>query len=1214
MQTLPNKQKQPVGRLGREGGLLSQTSDRTSVRPTIMNTTSSPRKSAIYNDPVSTPPTRQVNMAQAIPKQARLPDSEYTPKTGNISPAASLRSLKTKSLQPPNQTPSLKEDRMHTEKPRALSASNSLVAPSGPRSPNTNASKGSQIKMNRRISTFGHSHATGLGARTISPTDTRRLKRLSVMPPPPLPPTRSSQPPSPSGHSPSQIDGPSFARITPDAKRKSVSSTVSLSSNSSSVKASNHPLQPRISQTFVVSRLPTPKTKTSDTAEEEDIPPVPPIPKGLATEGEQPVYSTRKSSLLSQPVIPSAKHTRQSMAGIGAGDHHLKIDSDIRRKRGLTMGPTLDTKSSVSSLKQKSLQPLRLPPLTVLPLSGPTISRVNALEAQKHDLDESMPNKSAQRAPSTPLTASKATFAESRRSGNSQHLVPRSTSSTQLAHSPSTSSMRASSSNSSSVPNPNGNIRYSRSTISPHISSMSKPASVPGEPSAANSNPKISRRPNLQIISGTGRRKSKDELGNTIVGDISPSKSPETPSSGSSIRRKLSMSWKRSSSKSSHVREERDSENAGKHDTPLLPRLPQTSGWVNASPSLEAQPAQGNSSATRKRNSIYGFSTNGHDRTKSESWSSSSFAQNMKDPRTQDNQKYSGSSASPKKAFLTPAPSTHRTLNSKSSITSIRSVRLETLPDADDALADEEMRKLAAKRKGLETAAAEVQALQARAGPKDRLSAHQALKILQLNLFERGEIVDYKDVYFTGSNDAKKIVGELNGGPSVCNFGYDDERGDYNIVMGDHLAYRYEVIDILGKGSFGQVVRCIDHKTGGLVAVKIIRNKKRFHQQALVEVNILQKLREWDPGDQHSLVKFTQSFYFRSHLCISTELLGMNLYEFIKSNDFRGFSLRLIRRFAKQLLGSLILLKGHRVIHCDLKPENVLLAHPMQSDIKVIDFGSSCLEHEKVYTYIQSRFYRSPEVILGMTYGLPIDMWSLGCILAELYTGYPIFPGENEQEQLACIMEVFGPPEKHLIEKSSRKKLFFDSFGKPRMIVSSKGRRRRPSSKTLQQAIKCDDEAFLDFLTNCLRWDPEKRIKPEEAIQHEFITGRKIQRSRIDLASESPGKRLPYTPRPLPEIPMSQMHSSTNPRNADAKGTGLNGLSMSTKSVAKRHSLVGPSLASMGSSKRTPTTNALTTTSISSLPRVTGRAASISVLKTEPTDNSNSLTSRSIRG
>ena len=120
--------------------------------------------------------------------------------------------------------------------------------------------------------------------------------------------------------------------------------------------------------------------------------------------------------------------------------------------------------------------------------------------------------------------------------------------------------------------------------------------------------------------------------------------------------------------------------------------------------------------------------------------------------------------------------------------------------------------------------------------------------------------------------------------------------------------------------------------------------------------------------------------------------------------------------------------------------------HPAKSKLKVIDFGSSCFEHEKgesrqlsvsihnvklypqVYTYIQSRFYRSPEVILGMNYHMAIDMWSLGCILAELYTGYPIFPGENEQEQLSCIMEVLGVPDKDLIARSSRKNLFFGKF------------------------------------------------------------------------------------------------------------------------------------------------------------------------------------------
>ena len=285
------------------------------------------------------------------------------------------------------------------------------------------------------------------------------------------------------------------------------------------------------------------------------------------------------------------------------------------------------------------------------------------------------------------------------------------------------------------------------------------------------------------------------------------------------------------------------------------------------------------------------------------------------------------------------------------------------------------------------------------------------------------------------------------------------------------------------------------------------------------------------------MVNFVQSFYFRAHLCISTELLGMNLYEFIKVHDFKGFSLKLIRRFTKQILNSLVLLKSQKVIHCDLKPENILLAHPAQSEIKVIDFGSSCLENEKVYTYIQSRFYRSPEVILGMTYGMPIDMWSIGCILAELLTGYPIFPGENEQEQLACIMEIFGPPDKHLIEKSTRKKLFFDSLGKPRLTVSSKGKRRRPSSKTLQQALKCDDEPFLDFIARCLRWDPERRLKPDEAIHHEFITGIKPAPSRnLRLlpsssanVNSSPIKRYNsvHTPsstiRPLPEPPATSL-------------------------------------------------------------------------------------------
>lgn len=332
----------------------------------------------------------------------------------------------------------------------------------------------------------------------------------------------------------------------------------------------------------------------------------------------------------------------------------------------------------------------------------------------------------------------------------------------------------------------------------------------------------------------------------------------------------------------------------------------------------------------------------------------------------------------------------------------------------------------------------------------------------------------------------------------------------------------------------------------------------------------------------------------------------MNLYEFIKSNAFRGFSLKLIRRFTKQLLSSLNLLKQHKVIHCDLKPENILLRHPLHSEIKVIDFGSSCFENEKVYTYIQSRFYRSPEVILGMTYGMPIDMWSLGCILAELYTGVPIFPGENEQEQLACIMEVFGPPEKHLIEKSTRKKLFFDSMGKPRLTVSSKGRRRRPSSKTLQQVLKCDDEAFLDFIAKCLRWDPDRRMKPDEAIRHEFITGQKTSVPIPRLRDSSPSKRvnsissISATPRPLPEPPAAaKATSSLRPRESTG-ALAVSPLKQGVSaSVSRRTSGVSTTSSVAGGTgvKRVSTgTNAsyANTGSIgnSSLPRASGRSVS----------------------
>ncbi|CAE7928741.1 DYRK4 [Symbiodinium sp. KB8] len=319
------------------------------------------------------------------------------------------------------------------------------------------------------------------------------------------------------------------------------------------------------------------------------------------------------------------------------------------------------------------------------------------------------------------------------------------------------------------------------------------------------------------------------------------------------------------------------------------------------------------------------------------------------------------------------------------------------------------------------------------------LSPAKVLKhhIEELTEFEQGEILDFPQIWYFGAG-APKIRGTS---ASANNHSYDDERGDYMVVLHDHILYRYEVLNPLGKGSFGQVVRSFDFKTNNCVALKMVRNKKRFHHQALVEVKILEHLRERDLESTSNVVHMLDYFYFRNHLCITFELLSINLYEFIKNNNFQGVSLGLIRRFAIQLLAALRFLKKLHIIHCDLKPENVLLKNPTKSGIKVIDFGSSCFEDERVYTYIQSRFYRSPEVILGIPYDTAIDMWSFGCILAELYTGYPLFPGENEVEQLACIMEFFGVPPAKILDGAPRIKMLCFGHGTwvPALVDSRNG-------------------------------------------------------------------------------------------------------------------------------------------------------------------------------
>ena len=267
-----------------------------------------------------------------------------------------------------------------------------------------------------------------------------------------------------------------------------------------------------------------------------------------------------------------------------------------------------------------------------------------------------------------------------------------------------------------------------------------------------------------------------------------------------------------------------------------------------------------------------------------------------------------------------------------------------------------------------------------------------------LTSYEHKEIFQYRTIYYTGAS-ALKRPGNLN---HMKNFGYDDERNLYQQVQHDHIGYRYEIIKTIGKGSFGEVIKAYDHKDHNHIALKMIRNEKRFHNQAKEEIRILENMKRLDPTDSVNIIHILDCFVFRNHVCITFDLLSLNLYEILKRRQFIGFKMNLVRKFVHSILICLDFLSRSRIIHCDLKPENILLKQPGRSGIKIIDFGSSCYENQQIYSYIQSRFYRAPEVpsIISKFLSNKFHGHNTSCFFSILFslsfsTFSGIFLGEN---------------------------------------------------------------------------------------------------------------------------------------------------------------------------------------------------------------------------
>ncbi|XP_029334499.1 homeodomain-interacting protein kinase 2 [Mus caroli] len=296
-----------------------------------------------------------------------------------------------------------------------------------------------------------------------------------------------------------------------------------------------------------------------------------------------------------------------------------------------------------------------------------------------------------------------------------------------------------------------------------------------------------------------------------------------------------------------------------------------------------------------------------------------------------------------------------------------------------------------------------------------------------------------------------------------------NSEGDYQLVQHEVLCSMtntYEVLEFLGRGTFGQVVKCWKRGTNEIVAIKILKNHPSYARQGQIEVSILARL-STESADDYNFVRAYECFQHKNHTCLVFEMLEQNLYDFLKQNKFSPLPLKYIRPVLQQVATALMKLKSLGLIHADLKPENIMLVDPSRQPyrVKVIDFGSASHVSKAVCsTYLQSRYYRAPEIILGLPFCEAIDMWSLGCVIAELFLGWPLYPGASEYDQMIYCGSYSPVPAYFQVNMTT------DLEGSDMLVE------------------KADRREFIDLLKKMLTIDADKRITPIETLNHPFVT------------------------------------------------------------------------------------------------------------------------------
>ncbi|XP_053976852.1 serine/threonine-protein kinase Doa isoform X1 [Hylaeus volcanicus] len=338
----------------------------------------------------------------------------------------------------------------------------------------------------------------------------------------------------------------------------------------------------------------------------------------------------------------------------------------------------------------------------------------------------------------------------------------------------------------------------------------------------------------------------------------------------------------------------------------------------------------------------------------------------------------------------------------------------------------------------------------------------------------------------------------------------DDAEGHLVYHSGDILENRYKVLATLGAGTFGKVVKVKDLQMDHVMALKIIKNVEKYREAAKLEINALEKIATKDPESQHLCVKMLDWFNYHGHMCIAFEMLGLSVFDFLRSmsqrdNHYQPYPLEHVRHIGYQLCYAVKFLHDNKLTHTDLKPENILFVDSdyekiynnkkrkeikriKRTDIRLIDFGSATFDHEHHSTIVSTRHYRAPEVILELGWSQPCDVWSIGCILFELYLGITLFQTHDNREHLAMMERILGTIPHRMARKTKTKYFYHGKLDWDEK--SSAGRYVRDNCKPLHRCMLMDNEEhrqLFDLIQKMLEYEPAQRIVLKDALTHPFF-------------------------------------------------------------------------------------------------------------------------------